>query len=245
MQDRYAGDVGDFVKLGLLRALCGAGGDVPLRLGVNWYLAPDEEHNDDGQHVSYLRPGHTHSASLERCEPDLFRRLSSVVRSGRSVAALERAGTLPAGSLSFTERLTPMSPAARAAWHRRALDALTAADLVFLDPDVGLRVSPGGSTPHRYATMDEVGDYLRRGQTVVAYDHAGRNEPVSMQVPRRLAQLAEGTGVTPIGCVVARRGTCRFFHVVATEQHRARLAPALAAFGRTWRPHAELVSVQA
>ena len=37
MQNRYAGDVGDFGKIGLLRQLAAAG----YHIGVNWYLAPD------------------------------------------------------------------------------------------------------------------------------------------------------------------------------------------------------------
>ena len=47
VQDRYVGDVGDFGKYGLLRALCG--GD--LTLGVVWYLYPDEEANNDGDDI--------------------------------------------------------------------------------------------------------------------------------------------------------------------------------------------------
>ena len=50
MQDRYTGDLGDFSKLGILRALEMAG----LSIGVNWYLTPDENHNGDGRHVKYL-----------------------------------------------------------------------------------------------------------------------------------------------------------------------------------------------
>ena len=50
MQDRYTGDLGDFSKLGILRALKTAG----LSIGVNWYLTPDENHNGDGRHVKYL-----------------------------------------------------------------------------------------------------------------------------------------------------------------------------------------------
>lgn len=38
MQDRYVGDIGDFGKYGLLRALCAH----DLSLGVVWYLVPDE-----------------------------------------------------------------------------------------------------------------------------------------------------------------------------------------------------------
>ena len=43
MQNRYTGDIGDFAKYGLLRALCPG-----HRLGVAWYLYPDESHNEDG-----------------------------------------------------------------------------------------------------------------------------------------------------------------------------------------------------
>ncbi len=47
MQDRYAGDIGDFGKFVLLRAIA----NQNLPLGVNWYLArpgSHEIHKDDG-----------------------------------------------------------------------------------------------------------------------------------------------------------------------------------------------------
>jgi hypothetical protein len=44
MQNRYAGDISDFGKLGLLRQLSKTG----LSVGVNWYLTPDGTHNGDG-----------------------------------------------------------------------------------------------------------------------------------------------------------------------------------------------------
>ena len=39
MQDRYAGDIGDFGKFGLLKALLSEG----FSLGVNWYKAEPPE----------------------------------------------------------------------------------------------------------------------------------------------------------------------------------------------------------
>ena len=50
MQNRYTGDIGDYSKLGLLRALQSAG----FSIGLNWYLTPDETHNNDGGHTKYL-----------------------------------------------------------------------------------------------------------------------------------------------------------------------------------------------
>lgn len=52
MQNRYAGDVGDFGKYGLLRCLCG---EPPLlSLGVVWYLVSDEQCDQDAKHTRYL-----------------------------------------------------------------------------------------------------------------------------------------------------------------------------------------------
>jgi hypothetical protein len=40
MQNRYVGDTGDYLKLGILRVL-----SPGYRLGVAWRLFPDESHN--------------------------------------------------------------------------------------------------------------------------------------------------------------------------------------------------------
>ena len=49
MQNRYVGDIGDYLKLGILRAL-----SPGYHLGVAWWLFPDEAHNGDGRHIGYL-----------------------------------------------------------------------------------------------------------------------------------------------------------------------------------------------
>ena len=50
MQDRYVGDIGDFAKYGLLRAL-----GRRRRLGVAWYrrTEPDPPNANDGRHTDY------------------------------------------------------------------------------------------------------------------------------------------------------------------------------------------------
>ena len=144
MQDRYAGDVGDFMKLGLLRALSAE--PDPLWLGVNWYLTADECHNADGKHTGYLDPASRHHRSLKNCDPELLCRLSEVVSGHRSVAAIEAARVLPAGSRTFPELLgVAMGDTLRRQWHGRALTRLARADLVFVDPDNGMRARRGPS----------------------------------------------------------------------------------------------------
>lgn len=48
MQDRYAGDVGDFGKFVMLRKLSGLLGPEQT-LGINWYRVTNPEPNNDGR----------------------------------------------------------------------------------------------------------------------------------------------------------------------------------------------------
>ena len=132
MQDRYAGDVGDFVKLGLLRAL-----SPGRRFGVAWYRFPGESHNEDGRHTTYL----DQSDKYKHLDPTLFDHLRTVVKAERSIDSL-----LPVlnNAVSFDQNVDSSSIAPherrdwRDAWFRRALEQLSTCDLVFADPDNGI-----------------------------------------------------------------------------------------------------------
>jgi hypothetical protein len=88
MQNRYTGDIGDFSKLGLLRALQSAG----FSIGLNWYLAPDETHNSDGRHVGYLSQD-----EYRACDPGLWAALGAIVKRGdREVRSMEHDAVLQA-----------------------------------------------------------------------------------------------------------------------------------------------------
>jgi hypothetical protein len=238
MQDRYAGDVGDFVKFGLLRHLAGRG----MSVGVNWYLTPDESHNADGKHISYLDSPSRRYTSLVACDPDLVPKLAEVVRNERSVAALERSGALPIGSPTYSARLSPaLGQSGRQAWHEHALTALADADIVFVDPDNGIRTPIVGGKAHKFAFVPELANYARRGQGLLAYHHHDRSEKAEGHARRRLAELAGGVDQVPVAAIIARRGSCRFFLGTADPAHQDALADALVEFAARWRPHVELV----
>jgi hypothetical protein len=244
MQNRYAGDVGDFLKLGLLRHLAAAptAEGAGLSIALNWYLAPDEAHNADGKHVAYLNPANRQHQSLASCDPDLVQRLSRVVASGRSVEALEASGALPPGCATYHEMLlTGEDPAARLAWHHRALAVVDQAEVVCTDPDNGICFVPCKPKLHKYALIAELADYARRGQSLVAYQHADRSAYARDQAVQRLEDLATAVDQTPVATIIGRRGSCRFFLVTAADGHAARLTAALRAFADRWSPHAELI----
>lgn len=250
MQDRYAGDLGDFLKLGLLRWLVAPARDEqPLRLGVVWYLTADESHNADGKHVAYLDSAHRHAGRLRALDVDLYERLATLVLAGRrNVDELERSGVLPPETPTHRSLLNltdlPVGDRSgrlerRCTWLSAALSATQGCDVVFLDPDNGLRPSGHRVPRHRtksvkHAYLDEVAAFARRGQSVVAYHHADRSAPVAEQARRRMAELAEvldavplATG--PLGAVQASRGTTRLFLVAPATAHVDRLSRRLRA----------------
>lgn len=107
MQNRYVGDIGDYGKYALLNALA----SPKFTLGVHWYLNAYEEANADGRF--------THYPQLRSCDPDLYDALQRIVRSGRrSVDAVERAGILPANTISSLPRVRALI--GRAGMHRRS-----------------------------------------------------------------------------------------------------------------------------
>ena len=128
MQDRYAGDLGDFLKFGLLGRLAPPDSPWP-RLGVIWYRTADEAHNADGKHIAYLTPGHRSAGQLRQLDPDLYDRLARLVSTGqRSTAALASAGLLGAQTRFFGDLLDladlPVTArqarqARRRSWHSR------------------------------------------------------------------------------------------------------------------------------
>lgn len=132
MQDRYAGDIGDFIKLGLLRSLSNG-----RQLGVAWYRYPDEVHNSDGRHISYLKRG----GELASLDPELFAHLESVALGNRKISALMPA---LAGAISSDDSLALASVPAkfrrewRSKWFSKVLTDLEGCDIVFADPDNGL-----------------------------------------------------------------------------------------------------------
>lgn len=208
MQNRYAGDIGDYVKLALLRALAPG-----HELGVAWYLNPDEGHNSDGRHIAYLRQG----ATWRDLDPELFDALGRIVRQGRSVAALETSGVLPAkfsrALLNHGQWPADERSKARAQWFDRTIADLSGCDLVFADPDNGLTDDrPERRCVPRFGKHLPLCEALRlaEGRCAVLYHHNSRFKGGhDAEVEHWRRQLGPGTNA-----IRATAFSCRTFFVV-------------------------------
>ncbi len=173
MQNRYTGDIGDFSKLGLLRALSNAG----FTIGLNWYLTPDETHNEDGKHTKYL-----YQAEQYRfLDSQLFDELKRIIDSGRrEVSEMEKPEILEAKFFSdiLDFRTSSKIREVRDGWHSRALHELKGNDIVCLDPDNGLIVpsATGTRRENKYVLREELQDYYQQGSSVIYYQHKARRK---------------------------------------------------------------------
>jgi hypothetical protein len=244
VQDRYAGDLGDYLKLGLLRWLVPTEEPASPMLGIVWYRTAGETHNGDGKHVAYLAPEHRSAAILRQLDPELYDRLAAIVAAGeRSTAALAGAGVLSAATRFFGDVLDfrdlPVNARSareerRSSWLKRAEAATAGCDLIFADPDNGIRSAHHRVPAHRTravknAYLNELAAFARRGQSLIVYHHADRSAPVKEQAVRRLEDLAREVQVEPIAAVRASRGTTRLFLVAASAPHAQYLTGRLTA----------------
>src|SRR5215211_2945170 len=181
MKDQYVGDINDYVKYSVLRAL----GDVHTRsVLVCWMLTADDDRTDGGRTFYLHDPGRYRDV-----DPELFDLLQRLVsRRDRSTRAVERLGTLPGASF-FRRRLADS---------RRERDEFLA-DLwreasphrvVFLDPDNGLSVRSvprGAPGSRRYVYCSELAPLRDLDAAAVIYQHfprVGRAEYVAQQLDR-------------------------------------------------------------
>jgi hypothetical protein len=202
MQDKYAGDIGDFGKFILLRQLQLMAGRQ-LRVGINWYRVTKLElGSNDGKHTAYLDVGRSDAPLFYACDQALLDNLRSLVTGGRrSIRELEQSCLLSDGALYFSDPVPYGAPSLavrvsqRNDWFERSMRALEPAKILFLDPDNGIQTAKVKKTHARsikYAFADEIQEYCRSDRIVIVYNH--RDHSPSSQYAKRFSDLAQALG---------------------------------------------------
>lgn len=214
MQDRFVGDIGDFGKYGLLRALAGIWprAEPLLPLGVAWYIPNPET-------IASTPPGHGQKIEYlfnpvlrdryRSCDKTLFDQLKRIVCCQRDTEAIEDSGLLgdrAQDEVFFHHERMRMPEVARrrderTEWFRGAYKKIKRARTLFLDPDTGLadpkedrapkQLSPGSKDASKYAFVCELEALIDLGRTVIWYQSFGRRGDHECQIQewhRRLGQ---------------------------------------------------------
>ena len=257
MQNRYVGDIGDFGKYGLLRSISGVldpATDQQFRLGIAWYLFPDESHTADGKFTDYLKDKGDNHQKFRACDPILYDALRRLVAAGeRNVAAVRQSEVLPVGTAYFESSLSYAPNATRASrqatrenWLTGALEATAEADVVFIDPDNGISetANPWSKNGPKFVFFDDLHRFAGRGQSLVIYHHLGRQGKHEQQVERWSQSLRNHLGSTiTVWSLRYRRGSARVFFVIPYERHETLLENGIRGFlDSPWRAHFDLVT---
>jgi hypothetical protein len=213
MQNRYVGDIGDYVKLNILRAL-----SPEYRLSVAWWLYPDESHNRDGRHIGYL----DRLEQWRHFDPDLFDVLAEIVKSDRrDVRALETADVLPGAT--FASEVIPVGgpisarPNERRQWLTRVQSTLEEADMVFVDPDNGLEpagYSHASSKAGKSILISELREIVRPGRCLIVYHHHTRRKGGHHSEIEYWADRLRGSGFATVDALRAEPYSPRVFFLL-------------------------------
>jgi hypothetical protein len=230
MKHQYFGDLSDYAKYSILRAMARGG----FRVAVCWMLTLSDGRTD-GQQIAY--------AANRKCfrghDPELFDLLAnSLVCGERNVSIVERSGLL--GNCAFYGAELEASLAARSRYFDRLWDVAAGNDAIFFDPDNGWEVPSvrrGQTVSPKYLYWDEFDETLCRGYSALVYQHFPR-VPRMPFVQRLLEQVVE----REVGAAFALTTPNVAFVFAAQERHRERLWRAAQLVQTRWRDHFQLIS---
>jgi hypothetical protein len=181
VKNQYFGDINDYRKYGLLRALCAD----ELSLAVCWMLTADDG-SADGRRLEYLDEPNRYRPS----DPTLFDFLHRTVRRDgvRDARRIESSGLL--GDAVFHSRLLTDNRDQRREYFQTAMQCASGRDLLFFDPDMGLEVKSvkyGRQKSSMYLYWHELAAAREAGHSVLVYQHRRREK-----LPAMLASLSDG-----------------------------------------------------
>lgn len=166
MKDQYFGDINDYRKYGLLRAIIRASG---FRFLVAWMLTPDDG-STDGKFISYLE----HPRKWSHHDPVLFQKIKELMASGRKrrVSLIEGSSLIP--KAEYFSSIVPDTASGRSSWFSSLTQRAQGSDFVFLDPDNGLEVKSktyGGKESSKFLYWREVEELWATGKSLLIYQH--------------------------------------------------------------------------
>jgi len=224
VKDQYFGDVNDYVKYGLLRALSAG---AALRVGVVWMRTPDDDRTD-GSRTSYLR-----DADWRAHDPELYDRLARLAapNTPRSVELFRRWDLVPA-ALDYDATLSDLEHG-RAEWMAAARETLRECPLLFFDPDNGLEVESvalGKRGSNKYLYWHEARAAWDAGHSLLVYQHFPRvtREAYVNQLVGEASRRLPGSRVTPLHTPHV------LFLLAAQHDHAAALARAAQVAAERW-----------
>jgi len=211
MNNQYFGDVHDFRKYGLIRALTGPG---ELSVLIAWMLTADDDKPVRAQRDYLHQPD-----KWRKYDEPLFDFLSNTIDAGitPSVRLIEHSSILPRAS--FFSEIVPDGRADREVWSKQLIKEASGADLVFLDPENGTEIKSrpvGHRNSSKYVLWFEIEQLWKAGSSLLIFQFKKR-EKTSITIDRLGKELRQHTGAD---FVIAINTKNVFYFLLAQPKHR-------------------------
>ena len=230
MKDQYFGDVNDYRKYGILRALAGEG----LSIGLCWMLTPDDG-GADGARRRYL----DQPSKWRRYDPELYDGLRSLQQAETLRVVRHCADwALVPGARSFEDRLSD-DAGQRDDYFQMAIDSLGKCDVVLFDPDNGIEVAGtprGRRGSSKYVYWTELRRAFTNGSSLLVYQHYPRVERARF-VPFLAERFGEEVGAARVSAFTTSHVV---FYLAQQPVHQAAAERAADAVSAAWHGQIEV-----
>lgn len=169
MKNQYFGDINDYKKYAILRALTANTG---ITCSICWMLTKDDG-GTDGNFTRYLK----NPNKWRSFDPDLFDWLAEHFKEEpiRQVSFVEQSNLLQ--KCNFYSRILQDSLTERRNYFNDLKSVTQSTDLIFFDPDNGIEVNSkpyGTKNSSKYLYWRELNEAFRDGASVLVYQHFPR-----------------------------------------------------------------------
>lgn len=236
MKNQYVGDINDYKKFGLLRAILAVSN---LKILICWMLTPNDD-STDGNIIGYL----ANQEKWSSYDPQLFQAISTLLENNkkREVGLIETSNIL--NSCNFHASHIPDSRVERDTWFKELMENTKDNELVFLDPDNGLEIKSkkyGNKDSSKFLFYHEVNDLLKNGKSLLIYQHFIR-EKRDIFISRLLTTLQE---ISEDSVVVEAFSTSNVvFLLVLQSNHKHIHQPLIDLVEKQWKNQIEVWSKQ-
>lgn len=225
MKNQYFGDINDYRKYGLLRAILDS---TQLQILVAWMLTPDDG-SSDGKHTTYLEV----PEQWRHYDVELFDGLKALVNDEypRDVDLIEKTDLLP--NATYHSYIVQDLDHDREEWFRSLQRSVANSEIVFLDPDNGLEVKSkpyGRRNSCKYIYWKEVQAIWKTGNSMLIYQHFPRKKRSQF-----IQQILESLHTNTPGSVVEAFSTANVAFLLALQsRHHCHYEPITMAVQERW-----------
>jgi hypothetical protein len=225
MKHQYFGDINDYRKYGILRALSASG----LKITVCWMLTENDTRNDGGR-ISYLQ----HREDFRSYDPDLFDALHDAIikKNSRSIQQIQKHRLI--SHARHLNGLVSDNINHRQKYFEQLSRITHNSDLIFFDPDNGIEVKSkpkGKKNSNKYLYWDEIEIFWKLGYSLLIYQHYPR---VSRLDYIRKVSKAFCKNIRTNEIITFRTSTVAFF-LLPQSRHRNKIRSAVDSIQGRWK----------